>query len=202
MIEIKRPVFFSGENPCLTLITPDPEQTSAIASYWHCTDSPWGVGHVLILWLAKPVHGLPGGIFTDHLELADALVLQLSRHFPEFEGISITALPTLDAHCVHSFDGEQYRVLCQTLETRIELEWTTPLDRKQVNWQQFPAGAKAFDLTTVIRPCQSGSIRVNGSPIPGNVKTSQSPEGYISSTAFLAFAETWIGPLEKIESGG
>ncbi len=193
MSEVKRPVFFSGENPGMTLYLPGTEQAVAIASYWYCTDSPWGVGHALVLWLGTG----QGGIFTDNLHLGQVLVKDLTRHFPEFQDISIETLAYTEAHCEHTYDGTRYRVVCQIAKTRIELEWVDVLDRRQVIWPQFPGGEVAYDLTTVICPCRIGRIQIDGKLIPGEVKTARRADGSFSSTAFLAFAETWIGPLDR-----
>ncbi len=201
MNEIKRPVFFSGENPGMTLYAPGTEQPVAIASYWICTDSPQGIGHALVLWLhTSLVTNLDQGcIFTDNPNLAHVLVKDLTQHFPEFQEAPVNALAYLEAHCEHTYDGECYRVLCQTETAKVEIEWAEVLDRKQVLWQQFPAGATAYDLTTVICPCRVGRIRINGNWLPGEVQTTQAASGSLASTAFLAFAETWIGPLDKKE---
>jgi hypothetical protein len=203
MSEIKRPVFFSGENPGMTLCIPGTEQPAAIASYWTCTDSPWGVGHALILWLdtgTSPLTDLGQGcILTDNQELAQILVRDLTRHFPEFREIPVETLAYTDATCEHTYDRTCYRVMCQTAEIKVEVEWSEILDRKQVIWEQFPAGEMAYDLTTVICPCRTGSIRINGNLVTGEVQTAQTAGGSPGSTAFLAFAETWIGPLEKKE---
>ena len=200
MTEIKRPVFFSGENPGMTLYVPGTEQVVAAASYWHCTDSPYGVGHALILWLvdgATPATDIGhGGIFTDNLHMAQVLVKNLTRHFPEFQDVSIETLAYVDARCEHTFDGACYRVVSQTPEIEIEMEWSDVLDRKQIIWPRFPAGQAVYDLTTVICPCLVGRIQINGKQLEGEVKMAQTVDGKPSSTAFLAFAETWIGPLE------
>jgi hypothetical protein len=203
MAEIKRPVFFSGENPGMTLCVQGTERVVAVASYWYCTDSPWGVGHALVLWLADEATSSfrSGGILTDNINLAQVLVNNLTQHFPEFQDVPIETLAYVDSHCEHTFDGTSYRVVCQTPETRIELEWGEVLDRKQIIWQKFPAGRAAYDLTTVICPCRIGRVQINGNLIEGEVKVTQSAEGQFSSTAFLAFAETWIGPLKVNEDG-
>ncbi len=199
MTEIKRPVLFSGENPGMTLYVPGTEQVVAIASYWHCTDSPYGVGHALILWLAEEtapaIEMSQGCILTDNLNLAQALVTKLTRHFPEFQESPIENLAYVDARCEHVYDGAYYRAVCQTPKTQVKVEWSDILDRKQVIWPRFPAGEAAYDLTTVICPCRVGHIQLNGKPIVGEVKVAQTADGKLSSTAFLAFAETWIGPL-------
>lgn len=199
MSEIKRPVFFSGENPGMTLYVSGTEQLAAVASYWYCTDSPWGIGHALVLWLGSvPSTAIgQGGIFTDNPNLAHRLVKDLTQHFPEFRDVPIEALAYMDARCEHTYDGACYRVVCQTAETKIEIEWAAVLDRNQVIWPQFPAGNAAYDLTTVICPCRSGRIQINDTLVTGEVKTAQTASGSPASTAFLAFAETWIGPLDE-----
>ncbi|MCA9975851.1 MAG: hypothetical protein KC413_08880, partial [Anaerolineales bacterium] len=160
MTEIKRPVFFNGENPGMTLYTPGTEQATAIVSYWYCTDSPHGVGHALILWLAK--EAMPanetgqGYIFTDNLTLAQTLVTQLTRHFPEFQDVSLENLAYITAQCHHTYDGTHYQAICQAPAAQVTVKWSHLLDRKQVIWPQFPAGETAYDLTTVICPCQTG----------------------------------------------
>ena len=200
MAEIKQPVFFNGENPGMTLCAPGAEHVVAVASYWHCTDSPWGVGHALVLWLATGTASTTdvdrGGIFTDNLDLAQILVNKLTQHFPEFENVPTATLPYVNAHCEHTYDGTGYQVLCQTPNTQVEIDWNEILDRKQVIWPRFPAGDATYDLTTVICPCRVGHININSKTIDGEVKVVRNADGHFSSTAFLAFAETWIGPLE------
>lgn len=204
MSEIKRPVFFSGENPGMTLYVPGTEQPAAVVSYWICTDSPWGVGHALVLWLspALATNLRQGGIFTDNPDLAQALVKNLTQHFPEFQDVPVNTLAYIESNCGHTYDGICYRVKCQAAENQIEIEWTEVLDRKQVIWPQFPAGEVTYDLTTVICPCRMGRIQINGKSVTGEVQTAQTASGALSSTAFLAFAETWIGPLDKKEVQG
>lgn len=204
MTEIRRPVFVSGENPGLTLYAPATDRVVAVASYWACVASPWGVGNALILWLnpemPTPEGYGPGAIFTDNLALAQGLVITLTQHFPEFRGVALAQLAYREATCHHSFDGERYQVDCQTAETRIVVAWSQILDRKQVLWPQFPAGPAAYDLTTVICPCGEGQIGLNGEWLAGEVQIAQTAEGTTGSSAFLAFAETWIGPLPRGEA--
>lgn len=205
MTEIKRPILFAGENPGMTLYFPGTEQVVAVASYWHCTDSPWGVGHALILWLETGITSATdighGCIFTDNLNLAQVLVKNLTQHFPEFRDIPIETLAYTSAHCEHTYDGACYKVVCLRPEVRVEIKWAEVLDRKQIIWSQFPAGHAVYDLTTVICPCRIGDIQINGKLTGGEVKISQTTDGLFSSTAFLAFAETWVGPMDKKVEG-
>jgi len=205
MTEINRPVFFSGENPGMTLYLPGTEQAVAVASYWYCTDSPWGVGHALVLWLETGITPTTdvghGCVFTDNLDLAQVLVKNLTQHFPEFRDVPVETLAYISAHCEHTYDGMLYQVVCLTPEIRVEIKWSEVLDRKQVVWPQFPAGQTAYDLTTVICPCRIGDIQINGKLTAGEVQIVQTADGRFSSTAFLAFAETWVGPVDKKADG-
>ncbi len=197
MVEIKRPIFMCGENPGMTLYIPGTEQAAAIASYWHCTDSPHGVGHALILWLAEgrvPVS--KGFVLTDNPDLSQLLVTRLTRYLPEFEDAPIEKLDYRRAHCEHTFAGSCYQVICEAPDRQVKIEWRNPLDRKQILWPRFPAGDAVYDLTTVICPCRAGSIWINNKELDGEVKVIQKTDGTFSSTAFLAFAETWVGPVE------
>lgn len=204
-IETKRPVFLCGENPAMTLYAPWAEQAVAIASFWHVTYSPQGTGDALVLWLDKnalpdsPL--LPGGVFSDNLPLAHLLIETLTRHFPEFHEVEVTSLPYLHAECRHTFNGfDRYSVTCQAGNHRVVVEWSGLLDQKLILWPKFPAGKQAFDLSTVICPCHSGKISVDGVVIPGEVQTGPSADGHLSSTAFLAFAESWLGPVSADET--
>ena len=198
MVDINRPVFFNGENPAMTLLKPGTEDITAIASYWICTDSPAGIGHALVLWLADTTTEIGhGGIFTDNLELAHILVENLTQHFPEFEIVPVGTLPYIEASCGHTYDGERYQVKCNTDQLQLELAWMDLLDRKQIVWPGFPAGEESFDLTTVISPCRIGQIRLNNALINGEAQVVQGEDGHFLSTAFLAFSETWIGPFDK-----
>ena len=56
-----------------------------------------------------------------------------------------------------------------------------------------------YDLTTVICPYRTGKIQINGKLMEGEVNIAQNAGGQFSGTTFLAFAETWIGPLNEEE---
>jgi hypothetical protein len=129
--------------------------------------------------------------------LAKMLISELTKYFSEFEQVPTQDLPIIGADCSHTFDGTRYKVSCQSSLTTLELEWSELLDRKQIYWPGFPAGEKTYDLTTVICPCRSGWISIDGTRISGDVHTEPTRDGHLSSSAFLAFAETWVGPMVK-----
>lgn len=201
-VEVKRPVFVCGENPAVSLFAPGTQKLLAVASFWQITYSAHGPGNALVLWLAQ--NAMPGsqfspsGIFSDNIPLARLLVNSLTRYFSEFRHADVTALPYIDALChqTHNNAGN-YTVNCQAETLRVVVEWAEPLDQKLVLYPNFPAGNQSFDLSTVICPCRCGSISMSGVPVPGEAQINTEPDGNISSTAFLAFAETWLGPFPK-----
>ena len=190
MVDVKRPVLVCGENPAFTLYD-DSGERNVVASYWHITWSQYGAGHVLILWLRDSPQAT--GIYADNAPLAALLLERLVRHFPEFERLAIETAPQVAATLNHSSDGHSfYAVECRP-EGRdvIKLRWAELLDVKQIAWPAFPTGDILHDLTTVICPCRSASVMIDTHAIPGAIQTGESG-GYPSSSAFLAFSETWV----------
>ncbi len=81
------------------------------------------------------------------------------------------------------------------VQERIVITWAERLDRQPLSWPGFPAGADEYDLTTVSCPCRTGGVLVNGHAIAGEVRLRHSAG--MQSTAFLALAETWVGPRPR-----
>lgn len=196
MAESIRPVLLCGENPAVTLYILGAEQIAAVASYWNCTYSAHGAGQALVIWLAEPRHAALGAVYTDNAPLARMLVDTLTRHFPEFQGIPVADLPHIPAQLRRESDGrDRYAAHCSAPQAEIRVEWSGVLDQKLIRWPGFPAGPRAYDLSTVICPCRDAAILLGGAPISGEVRVGESG-GWPSSSAFLAFAETWVGPSQ------
>jgi len=199
-VDVKRPVYVCGENPGMTLYKPDTDHPIAILSYWHITDSPHGTGNALILWLdevsvSEPVLSF-AGVYTDNVSLAQILAKSLTQYFPEFNGVPVTALPYHEAHCEHNYiNGKQYAVTCVSGESKIIVEWLEPLDRRAISIPDFPIGEDIFELHNVVCPCNAGTLMINGEQLQGEIQTAIRADGSPSSTAFLAFAESWVGPM-------
>lgn len=186
----------------MTLYEPGTDKPVAILSYWHVTDSPHGVGNALVLWLDAQVESgsVSSGVFTDNVALANVLNDTLTRHFPEFESVPVDSLPCHEAQCEHVYDGDgRYVASCRFGENRIVVEWADVLDRRAISWKGFPAGERSFDLQNVICPCGSGTLTINGTAINATVQTATRADGSRASSAFLAFAESWVGPLSSTE---
>ena len=205
MPEIKRPVFFSGENPGMHLYLPGTEDLTLSASYWKSEFSPWGTGNALILWTTEKAGKdfVPfRKIYTDNVPLAKGLVEKLTQHFQEFRDIPLVSLSYSEAGFKRSFDGIEYSVRCFTDNLEIMLAWKDILDRKLLLWPDFQAGKKKYDLYTVIFPCRTSSISFNGVFPEGSAHTEKAGDGNTASSSFLAFSETWTGPVKNKEIPG
>jgi hypothetical protein len=90
-------------------------------------------------------------------------------------------------------DSRRYhRVVCHGEDRAIELVWREVLDRQLLQVANMALGPGHFDLATVICPCNAATVTIDDTPIPGEVRTSTNAAGLPSSSAFLAFSETWV----------
>ena len=194
---MKTSVFFCGENPGMTLYTPDSDQPLVVLSYWLCRYSPIGHGQALVFWHTEnwnlsidPI----AGIYTDNKALARLLVETLTQYFPEFTGLHITTLPYFPAYLHQHYDEQQaYHVTCNSEHANVQLTWSGMLAQHLIVWPDFPIQPQPYDLTTVICPCAMASLRVNGERLQA-MPTLSDTQGRPASSAFLAFSESWLGP--------
>jgi hypothetical protein len=188
-----RPVIFTGENPCLSLYRPGTDQLVATASYWLSSSSSQGEGSALMIWADPQGSGLgdlaPHAIYADNAALARMLNADLNQHFGPFQGLGFADLEPQPARfSQQAFGGQQHRIVCWTATTTIELVWSEAADTYQ-KMNTTTLGGREFRVANVISPCARASISVNGTQVTGEVKRS---DALNSSSAFLAFAESWV----------
>ena len=193
--EYRSPVIFCGENPGLALYGSNGEIV-ANASYWRCTYSPHGEGNLLVLWLDRAGAGLGDGattaIYTDNAAMARFVVDTLNQHFGGFSDKGLTAITPQPARFFQDSDSRWYhRVTCNTGDEVIELVWADIRDRQLMWGTEVEYGGKKFDLATVMCPCGEGKLMVNDRAAQGAPRVSER-DGPPQSSAFLAFAESWV----------
>lgn len=200
---IKRPVIFTGENPGLSLFDSDTGVLVAAASYWRCTYSAHGEGNALILWLDRGAAGGGEGsraaIYADNAPMARFVTDTLNQHFGDFQDKGFPSVTPEPARFVQESDSRTYhRVTVHTDAHRIELLWRDVRDYQQVIASAMELGGRSFELATVICPCAEASIVLDGAPVQGVVRLTER-DGRPQSSAFLAFAESWVenGPAER-----
>lgn len=185
----QRGVKIAGENPMIVLYAPESDDMIAIASVWTCTYSEAGTGRVLVIWADPVATGLdalaPVGIFTDNPELGRFVWANFYNDYAPIRNRGVEEAPLRVAHFTELSAGKHlHRISCVAGSTMIELEWRDVIDVFHV--VTHPTG---YEVSVVAAPCAAGTIRVDGIPAAGDI---HQPEGWFGSSAFLAFAETWI----------
>jgi hypothetical protein len=195
----KRPLALCGENPALALYQPGTTEIVAVAGYWRCVYSPHGAGEVVLAWVDPARSGLgdaaPQAVYSDNLPMARYIVQTFNQHFPEFAGLGLGACEPQPARLNWADAGDgSYRATCRAGSRMIALGWREILDRKLFLYPDFPCGERRFDLSTVLCPCGDASLTIDGRAIAGEVRAQRDGDAPQSS-AFLAFCETWVGPV-------
>lgn len=192
-VVVKDDVVFAGENPLLMLYRPGTDQVIAVASYWKCSYSSAGSGEALVIWVDADASGLgeraPVGVFTDNAAMARLVWDTFNRHFDRLQGRGIEQVSPQPARFTQQ-SGEMrlHRVTCSIGTMAIELEWRDAFE--VIHTVTTPeVGSSRWEVTNVVCPCADGGIRVNGVEVIGEV---HQPEGMFRSSAFLAFAESWV----------
>lgn len=190
-------VVFCGENPGLTLVNPDTEATTATSSYWFCTYSPHGEGHVLFLQLdaanASALNHPAVAIYSDNAPLARYLAEMFTQHFGDWKDKDLPNAPILPARIFKESDSRSfYRVACHGEQAHVELMWE---DVRDISFRTFPDmdfPPNRFQVATVFFLCAKAAISINGQAVTGEPQVKTRDDGQLSSSAFVALAETWI----------
>jgi hypothetical protein len=189
----KSPVIFAGENPGLTLYAPGEDRVVAAASYWRGTYSPAGEGNVLIIWYVGGDGGTARAIFADNAALGRFVTDTFTQHFGSFSDQGFAAVEPTMARFFQESDSRSYhRVACHAGEQVIELVWRDVRDRQMMLVSEMALGGRSFELATIMCPCGEASITIAGQPLAGEVRVSTDGGGRPRSSAFLAFAESWV----------
>ena len=194
--QVKTPVIFTGENPGLSLFHADAGALVAAASYWRCTYSTHGEGSALILWLDRAGAGVGEGtltaIYADNAPMARFVTDTLNQHFGDFQDKGLPSVTPEPARFFQESDSRSYHRVAVHAEThRIELLWRDVQDYQQVIGSEMTLGGRSFELATVICPCAGATIAFDGASIQGEVRLGER-DGRPQSSAFLAFAESWV----------
>ena len=192
-MRIQREVMFAGENPLLMLYREGSDELVAVASYWRTSFSPAGAGEALVIWVDPDGSGLgeqaPVGIFCDNAEMATYVWEQFNSHFDRLQGRGIEQRHVEPARFAVHLDGmREYRVTCEVGAMTIELAWRDGQDLFHALATPEVAGSR-WEVSNVVVPCANAGIRVDGAAVEGEAHF---PEGDYRSSAFLAFAESWV----------
>ncbi len=192
-------VDWSGENPGMYLKQQADGPFTTLISYFRVVVSPHGRGHVVVA-LLEPA-ALPGGrnaIYTDNPTLASYLVDGFVRFFGAFRGLAgLEALPLRRAWAfARQGDARgEYREVAESDDGQIVLSWSELGEPFMVEYQPAQSATGRHEMFSLFVTAQRAEARVGearsvGQPVPRDMA------GTRSTTAFLAFSETWVRPRE------
>lgn len=189
-------VDWSGENPGITLKTSPDGDITCLVSFFRVVVSPHGVGHAAFI-LTDPQ--LKGGsavntCFTDNEPLARYLLSDFVQHFGAWRGVP--ALARMDFALATSFThtGDQFTAWTEHVSgpgVDVTLSWKALGEPFIVEYMKEQSATGIHEMFSLFVPAGEAEVVANGvkgtgTPGPRDIFGTQ------SSTAFLAFSETWL----------
>jgi hypothetical protein len=182
-----------GENPGIRLVVKDGAPPSTSVSFWRVLQSPAGAGHVCFVTSDIAGDGpTPDDVrlaFADNLKLAEYVALQLMTAFDKAYGEK--PFPVSVARFEHSGDtATAWKESIKSDAYTIELVWRDFYDPFVI---ESRAGVphNPYTILSTFIPARAAEVIINGKRAAGN-PTPRMRGTRQSSSAFLAFAETWL----------
>ena len=182
----------TGENSFIRLAQEEGGPHTTRVSHWRVLYSPAGPGHVL--YIKSDLTDDEVRIYADNIALARWLQGEIeSMLFPDFADQSI---PVMEAEFTKSGDGRSFWT--ETIENddeKISLTWH---DFVEPFMLVNPAGAggRAHGVYSCFIPAMEAQITINGDVAEGSVVKEMRGDKQ-SSTACLAWSETWVRPFSS-----
>lgn len=191
-------VDWSGENPGMYLKEEADGPFVTLVSFFRVVLSPHGRGHALVL-LEAPLldRSLPEALnvcVTDNEPLARWLVQGFVAHFGAFRGV--TALDAMAYRPLHGVatSGDQRASHVEWVKgdgVEATLAWEGLGEPFLVALPPEKSATGRHEMWSLFVEAERVSARVNGRPLRGR-PVPRDFAGRRSSTAFLAFSETWV----------
>jgi hypothetical protein len=180
----------TGENSFIRLSQEDGGPLTTRTSHWRVLISPGGPGNVL--FIKSDIMEDEVRVYSDNIALARWLQEEIeSMLFPEFADQS---LPVIDALFEKRGDGRSFWTeIIESDEDSITLTWHDFVEPFMV---AAPAGSvpgRAHGVYSCFLPARRAQITINGLVPEGNVYP-QMRGDRVSSTACVAWSETWVRP--------
>ena len=182
-----------GENPGIHLVTKEGAPPSTSVSFWRVLQSPAGAGHVCFLTSDITGDGpTPDDMrvaFADNEKLAEYVALQLMTAFDKAYGEK--PFPVKTARFERSGDtATAWKETIRSDGTTVELVWRD-------FYEPFVIESRAgvphnpYTILSTFIPARAADVIINGTRAAGT-PTPRMRGTRQSSSAFLAFAETWL----------
>jgi hypothetical protein len=190
-------VDWSGENPGITLkATPDGE-TTCLVSFFRVVVSPHGPGHAAFI-LTDPSGSGSGesvnACYTDNEPLARYLLRDFVSKFGAWRGNpNLESLPFRPADSF-SHSGDHMTAWTERItgpDVDVTLTWREFDPPFMVEYLKEQSATGAHEMFSLFAPARQAEVVANGVRGRGVVGP-RDMSGKRSTTAFLAFSETWV----------
>ncbi|HZP92660.1 MAG TPA: hypothetical protein VFB20_07240 [Burkholderiales bacterium] len=192
-------VDWSGENPGMYLKESQDGSFVTLISFFRVVTSPHGKGHAAFLLLEPSGKGedplLPNVCLTDNEPLAEYLCRGFVSHFGAFRGAKgldyvqyrpgWDFMPGGDGHSIHT---EWFR----SAIGQVNLTWSSLSEPFLVEFDQERSATGRHEMISLFFDARRTHATINGKAVAGKPFPREFAGKKDSSTAFLAFSETWI----------
>ncbi len=182
-------VRLTGENSFIRLVQEQGGPQTTRISHWRVLYSPGGPGHVL--FLKSDLIDDEVRIYSDNIAMTRWLQGEIeSMLFEEFADESI---PVVEAEFTKTGDGRSFWT--EKVESDEEIVLLTWYDFVEPFMLNSPAvtGGRSHGVYSCFIPAMRAQITINGDVAEGDV-VKQMRGDKQSSTACLAWSETWVRP--------
>ena len=182
-----------GENPGIRLVTKEGAPPSTSVSFWRVLQSPAGAGHVC--FVTSDVKGdgpTPDDVrlaFADNEKLAAYVATQLMTAFDKAYGEQ--PFPVRRARFEQSGDtATAWKESIKADDYAIDLVWRDFYEPFAIE-SRVGVPHNPYTILSTFIPAKSADVIINGTRAAG-AATPRMRGPRQSSSAFLAFAETWL----------
>ena len=183
-------VRMTGENSFIRLQDEEGGRQTTRSSHWRVLHSPGGQGHVL--FLKSDVTNDSVRVYSDNIAVARWLQEEIESFlFPEFANQD---LPVIDAIFSKSGDGMTFWTeTVESEEETIALTWYDFVEPFMLQIAANTIPGRPLGVFSCFIPARRAQLTLNGLVAEGRPFPEQRGEN-VSSTAVLAWSETWVRP--------
>ena len=180
----------TGENSFIRLSDPSNNEQTTRSSHWRVLWSPGGAGQVL--YLQSDLTDNEVSIYSDNIALARWLQEEIETFlYPDF---SDQRIQVFDAEFNKKGDGTNFWT--ETIESDEDVIAMTWHDFMEPYMLVVPAGSasgRPHGVYSCFIPARKAQLTINGD-VAGGVVTTDRRGDKDSSSACLAWSETWVRP--------
>ena len=180
-------VYLTGENSFIRLSQEAGGAQTTRVSHWRILLSPSGQGHVLYIKTGDEV-----AVYSDNIGLARWLQGAIESYL--FEEFADQTIPVTEAEFTRSGDGRSFWT--ERIESEDDVISLTWYDFLEPFMLVSPAGStpgRPLGVYSCFTPSRNAQITINGAVAEGVVSLEMRGDRE-SSSACLAWSETWVGP--------